>query len=86
MLPHMKTTIDIAEPLFLAAKRLAAQRATTLKSVVELALRSFLEQEESRARRFRLRDGSVDGDGLQDGVEESDWREIRRLVYEGRGG
>ncbi|MCP4663242.1 MAG: DUF2191 domain-containing protein [bacterium] len=82
----MKTTVNIADPLFLAAKRLAALRATTLKSVMEAALRSFLEQEESRARRFRLRDASVAGDGLQDGVEEGNRSEIRRLVYEGRGG
>ena len=35
---HMKTTIDIADPLFDAAKAAAQQRGTTLRALVEMGL------------------------------------------------
>jgi hypothetical protein len=79
----MKTTIDIADRLLRDAKREAAQRGTTLKEVVETALRNHLESAKPAA--FTLRDGSVDGRGVQPGVEEGDWEAIRALVYEGHG-
>jgi len=82
----MKTTIDIADSLFLQAKRWAGQRSTTLKEIVESALRRFFEEEEDRRSQFRLRDASVPGDGLQPGVVEGNWADVRRLAYEGRGG
>ena len=82
----MKTTIDIADPLFLQAKRIATERSSTFKEIVETALRRFLEQEKARNASFRLRDASVGGDGLQPGVQEGNWDQIRSLIYEGRGG
>ncbi len=39
-----------------------------------------------RKGRFRLRDGSFKGKGLQPGVDLSNWEQIRSLIYEGRGG
>ena len=83
---RMKTTIDIADPLFLQAKRIASEHSTTLKEIVETALRRFFEQEKIRISSFRLREASVGGNGVQPGVQEGDWAEIRRLLYEGRGG
>ena len=83
---RMKTTIDISDPLFLQAKRLAAEHSTTLKEIVETALRRFFEQEKTRVSNFKLREASVEGNGVQPGVQEGDWAEIRRLLYEGRGG
>jgi hypothetical protein len=38
-----------------------------------------------RRGRFRLRDGSFKGKGLQPGVDLSNWEQIRSLIYEGRG-
>lgn len=58
----------------------------TLKAIVETALRRFFEREKTRARSFRLREASVGGNGVQPGVQEGDWAEIQRLLYEGRGG
>ena len=37
-------------------------------------------------RRFRLRDASVDGDGLHAELRDTGWESIRALAYEGRGG
>lgn len=82
----MKTTIDIADDLFLQAKRIASENSTTLEEIVQMALRRFFEQEKARVSSFTLRDASVEGNGVQPGIDEGDWAEIRHLVYEGRGG
>ncbi len=82
----MKTTIDIADPLLRRAKQLAARRHTTLKAVIEEALRRSLG-EESRARRPpRLRTHTFGGRGLQPGLSWDDWNTLRSLAYEERGG
>jgi hypothetical protein len=85
MVTHMKTTIDIPDALFKAAKRQAAREGTTLRAVVERALRQALDAR-ADASRFRLRDASVPGDGLQPGLAAGGWERIRELAYEGRGG
>jgi len=84
MVPHMKTTVDIADELLARAKRLAATEGTTLRELVEQGLRGVLDQR-SRRRSFRLRDASFDGNGLQPQVADGSWESIRDLVYEGRG-
>jgi hypothetical protein len=80
----MKTTIDIADRLLRDAKREAARRGSTLKEVVETALRRHLD-EAAAPPAFILRDASVEGHGVRAGVEEGDWEAIRALVYEGHG-
>jgi hypothetical protein len=84
MVTHMKTTIDIADRLLRDAKSEAARRGTTLKEVVETALRRHLE-DTSRRPPFVLQDGSVEGRGVQPGIEEGDWDSIRALIYQGHG-
>ena len=44
----MKTTMDIEDSLLIAAKAVAAKRRTTLKAIVEHALRREIEPESSR--------------------------------------
>jgi predicted transcriptional regulator len=83
----MKTTIEINDALFDRAKQLATQRQTTLRAVVESALRQFLDLHGSgRQNAFRLRRHSFRGRGLQAGLREQDWAAIRERAYEGRGG
>lgn len=82
---HMKTTIEISDALFEAAKSRAAERGTTLRAMVEEGLRHVLEKSD-RSTDFRLRDASVDGRGLCDGIREGDWEQIAAISYEGRGG
>jgi hypothetical protein len=81
----MKTTIDIADPLLAEARRAAAEDRTTLRALVEEGLRTVLARR-TRTPQFRLRDASVDGQGLQPGVSSGDWDHVRALIYEGRGG
>ena len=80
----MKTTVEIADSLLASAKRLAVQRGTTLRALVETGLRRVLEESERREP-FRLRDASFDGRGLQPEFRDGDWDRIRDASYEGRG-
>jgi hypothetical protein len=80
----MKTTVEISDALLEAAKRLAAERGTTLRALLEEGLRSVVEGSGQEA--FALRDASVAGQGLQADVEEGGWARMAELAYEGRGG
>lgn len=85
MLWHMRTTLELPDPLFNQAKKLARQRKVPFRAIVAEALRRFLG--EARARpAFELADGAFKGDGLVEGLDETDWEQIRALAYEGRGG
>jgi len=81
----MKTTVELSAPLLKEAKALAAREGTTLRALLEEGLRESVARRK-RGRRFRLRDTTVRGRGLQPGVDLSNWEQIRALIYEGRGG
>lgn len=78
----MKTTVEISDTLFESARRLAAQRHTTMRSLIEEGLRSVLQAHRDRPRQFALRDASVGGEGLADGVDLGDWAQMRALIYD----
>ena len=84
MVAHMKTTIEIAPPLLEEAKRLARREGVTLRLLVEEGLRSVVAARGSR-KRFRLKDAGFKGKGVQAGIEEGRWADVRDLIYEGRG-
>jgi hypothetical protein len=81
----MKTTIEIADPLFKAARQAARRDGTTLRALVEHGLRLALN-ERRQAPEFRLRDAAVNGRGLQPGVESLSWQELQHLAYGDREG
>ncbi len=85
MVAHMKTTIDLPDALLEEAKRVAAARSTTIKSLVEAGLRRELG-EQARRPRFELRDASFRGKGLNPELEGASWERLRTLAYEKRGG
>ena len=80
----MKTTIEIPDGLLDEARRLATARSTTVRALVVAGLRREI-QEQSRRQRFRLRDVSFGGKGLQPEVTEGSWERLREMVYTGRG-
>ena len=82
----MKTTIEISDSLFRQAKELAAARGTSLRAIVESALRQMLGKENHARKRFRLRKHTFRGKGLRPGLQEGRWVDIRALIYEGQGG
>lgn len=80
----MKTTFDIPEPLLRNVQRLAKERGTTTKSLVEQALTRLLEQAQA-GEQFQLVDRSIAGNGLQVEFAEASWDRIRDVAYgEGR--
>jgi Arc/MetJ family transcription regulator len=80
---HMKTTVDIADALLAEAKRTANAEGTTLRALIEEALRRLLAERRS-VMRHELRRASFRGEGLHPDV--GSWEEMRRRAYEGRGG
>lgn len=81
----MKTTVEIPDTLLEQAKAVAAAEHTTLRSLIEEGLRWALSQRRKRGDRFTLRDAGVSGRGVQAGLTEGNWQEIRDLIYRGRG-
>ena len=82
----MKTTIEISDPLLNAARKIAARDGITLRELVEQGLRRVVADKKKK-RPFKLRDASFKGGkGLQPEFAEAGWDEIRRAIYEGRGG
>ena len=81
----MKTTVEISDALFDAAKRHARDRGTTLRELVEEGLRTVLDSRPNEDA-FALRDASVEGEGLRPDMREGDWDRIAEVAYEGRGG
>lgn len=81
----MKTTFDIPEPLLRDVQKLARERNTTTKSLVEQALIKLLDGERS-AEPFVLKDASFKGEGgFTPEFENATWAEIRDEIYRGRG-
>lgn len=84
MVIFMKTTVEITDGLLEEARRAADKGGTTVRALIEQGLRLVLKSRRP-VKPFRLRDGSVKGNGLQPGLREGDWEQLRRLIYEGRG-
>ncbi len=70
MLLCMRTTIDISDELFRQAKRRAADESTTLRAVVENALRAWLASRR-KGTGYRLRWHPEKG-AIQPGVDLDD--------------
>ena len=75
---HMKTTIDIADPILRRAKRVAGEEGVTLRELAEEGLELALQKRASRkAKEFRL---VTFGDPKGEPVS-LDWEALRGLVY-----
>jgi hypothetical protein len=85
MLWHMRTTLDLPDPLFQQAKKLARERKVPFRAIVAEALRALLGQAKTSPK-YKLPNGAFKGDGLVDDLADTDWERIRDLAYEGRGG
>lgn len=85
MVTHMKTTVEIPDPVLAEAKEAARREGSSLRSLVEEGLRLALDRRGSRES-FRLRDASVGGRGLRRELQGASWDAIRDLAYRGRGG
>jgi hypothetical protein len=80
----MKTTIELPDALFAQARRYADARSMTMKSLIEQGLRKIMAEKKAEPK-FKLRDGSVNGNGLTPEFQNATWEQIRDAIYEGRG-
>lgn len=77
----MKTSVEISDPLFEEARRVASERGVSMRSLIELGLRRILAEEKSKLENFQLRDTRVQGQGLQPDFRSAGWSEIRNAIY-----
>jgi hypothetical protein len=84
MLMHMRTSVEIPDPLLRQAKRAARERGTTVRQLLLEGLRSVLGREQ-HARRHRVKDLSFGEGGLAGGLSWSDAERLDALVYGDRG-
>ena len=86
MATHMKTTLEIANPLLQEAKVVARREGTTVRALVERGLQLALSERRGGKGAFRLPDASVGGRGLHPDAVGHSWDVLRARSYEGRGG
>jgi hypothetical protein len=80
---HMKTTIEIADPLLKEARALARREGTTLKALVEEGLKAILGRR-SGPWPPEPRDGRFGGSGLTPEFEaKGGWDKLREAAYPG---
>jgi hypothetical protein len=84
MLRHMRTSVDIPDPLLRRARKLARQRGTTLRALLVEGLRKALERE-PKTTKHRMQDRSYGEGGLVSGLSWSDAERIDELAYGDRG-
>jgi hypothetical protein len=81
----MKTTIDIADDLFLRAQRLARKEKTTFRALTEAGLRLVLAGRGPRRRRALPPLVTFGKSGLSAEFAAADWDRLRDEIYRGRG-
>ena len=82
---HMKTTVEIADALFEAVRRLADREQTTLRALIEEGLRRVTASRKP-SRAFRLRRRTFKGKGLSPDLAGQGWEAIRARAYDEHGG
>jgi hypothetical protein len=78
----MKTTVEIADPLFERARSYARQRGQSMRSMIEDGLRLVLEGGE-RPTGYRLPDRSVGVEGDPNPLDVLSWQDLRDEIYGG---
>lgn len=81
MVTRMKTTVELPDALVREAQQVAYAERTTLKALLEQGLRTVLTERARAGNRFRLRDASVDGEGLSVEFHGASWDQVRETIY-----
>lgn len=84
-LTHMKTTVEIAEELFVRTREVAQREGTTLRALIEEGLQAVLARRGKKKTTYKWPDLSVTGEGLAPEIEEGSWEPLRDRIYAGRG-
>jgi len=78
MVSHMKTTLDIADDLFLRTKSVANKRGVTFRDMVMQGLSLVLESE---SRAVKIKPVTFKGKGLSPEFQNAGWSKIRDTAY-----
>lgn len=81
----MKTTVEISDSLMAEARALAKREGITLRVLLEAGLHRELSERERNLKKepYKLPDRRKGG-GVKPGIDLSDWRTIREIIYEPR--
>jgi hypothetical protein len=82
----MKTTVELNDSLLSKTKETARRRGTTMKEIIESALRRYFEEESAADEPYRFENHPFEGRGVREGIDEGSWETLRSRIYEGRGG
>ncbi|HWG36813.1 MAG TPA: hypothetical protein VN690_03770 [Terriglobales bacterium] len=74
----MKTTVEVEDALLRSVKRYGAERGLSFRAMVERGLRQLLEGTGERGNPYRMKDCTVDGQGME---KDFSWDEIREMLY-----
>ena len=77
----MKTTIELPDALLAQAKHFASSHNMTMKTLFEQGLRKVMAEEKEETP-FKLRDGSVNGNGMAPEFQNATWGQIREFIYD----
>ena len=80
----MKTTIDIADDLFLRSKQVSRERGITLRELLSEGLLCAIEKR-SASPATRIKAVTFNGKGLAPEFKQASWGTIRDAAYEGHG-
>lgn len=85
MLRHMRTTVDIPDTLYRELREKAAKESVPMRQMIIGALKLFLKggANNQKQQRFKLKDQSVDGKGINPDFDS--WEKIRNEIYKGHG-
>jgi len=78
MVSNMKTTIDIADELFLRTKAAAFERGMSFRNMVMLGLSLALESE---VKAVKIKPVTFQGNGLTPEFQNAGWSQIRDAAY-----
>ena len=81
----MKTTIEIADDLFVRAQLVAHKEKTTFRSLIEQGLRLVLKEKQSQPTKCKWKPVTFKGNGLTPEFQNASWEKIRDEIYKGHG-
>ena len=84
IMTRMKTTIDIADDLFLRSKQVSRERGVTLRELVSEGLLYVIEKRSAETA-HAIKAVTFKGNGLAPEFNHASWGAIRDAAYEGHG-
>lgn len=81
----MKTTIEISDALIKQVRKYSQSRGLSLRALVEISLRMFLENSSKPKTKFKLKKHAVNGSGIDPNFSiDGSWDDISEEIYKGR--